>query len=120
MQTQAFWSKECSNGESDLFVCMQCFSKVYWRRVPSPDCPECHAVSTYEPFTFEEIRNWGSEDLINKAVELEKERLSNCLESQAGGLAATRHGVPLFSIALRMVSSLRMQAVNANFFAFPA
>ena len=30
--------------------------------------------------------------------------VSNCPENQAGRLAATRHGVPLFSIALRMVS----------------
>lgn len=46
--------------------------------------------------------------------------VSNCLENQAGCLAATRHGIPLFSIALRIVSSFRMQTVNANFFAFPA
>jgi hypothetical protein len=32
----------------------------------------------------------------------------------------TRHGVALFTIALRIVSSFRMQAVNATFFAFPA
>lgn len=30
------------------------------------------------------------------------------------------HGVPLFTIALRIVSSFRMQAVSASFFAFPA
>ena len=47
-------------------------------------------------------------------------RVSNCLENQVDRVAATRHDVPLFSIALRIVSSLRMQAVNASFFAFPA
>ena len=36
------------------------------------------------------------------------------------GSASCRHGVPLFTIALRMVSSFRIQAVNASFFAFPA
>lgn len=33
-----------------------------------PDCPSCHGVSTYEGFTLEAIRDWGSEDLIAKAV----------------------------------------------------
>ena len=65
-----------------MFVCMRCFNEVYWRRVPSPDCPECHAVSTYEPFTFAKIEDWGSEDLINKAAELEKERLRARLEGK--------------------------------------
>jgi hypothetical protein len=36
------------------------------------------------------------------------------------GVASRRHSVRLFTIALRIVSSFRMQAVNANFFAFPA
>jgi hypothetical protein len=82
MQTQTVWSKECSNGEPDLFVCIQCLNEVYWRRVPSPDCPACHAVSTYEPFTFNEIENWGTEGLINKAAELEKERFGARLEGK--------------------------------------
>lgn len=46
-------------------------------------------------------------------------RVSNCLENQADRLTGTRHGVALFSIALRIVSSFRIQAVNANFFASP-
>jgi len=33
-----------------------------------PDCPSCHGVSTYEGFTIEAIRDWGTEDLIAKAV----------------------------------------------------
>jgi hypothetical protein len=35
-------------------------------------------------------------------------------------LAAIRHGAPLFNIGLRVMSCFRMQAVNANFFAFPS
>jgi len=49
-----------------------------------------------------------------------QKRGQQLLENQASGLAASRHAVPLFSIALRIVSNFRMQAVNANFFAFPA
>lgn len=30
-----------------------------------------------------------------------------------------RHEVPLFTMALRIVSNLRMHAVSANFFALP-
>ncbi|MGQ0554727.1 MAG: hypothetical protein ACT4PN_02120 [Nitrospiraceae bacterium] len=33
-----------------------------------PDCPSCHGVSTYEGFTLEAIRDWGTEELIGKAV----------------------------------------------------
>jgi hypothetical protein len=32
-----------------------------------PDCPTCHGVSTYEAFTLESIRDWGTEELIAKA-----------------------------------------------------
>jgi len=46
--------------------------------------------------------------------------VSNCLENQAGCVTATLHGVRLFTIAFKMVSSFRMHAVNASFFAFPA
>lgn len=40
--------------------------------------------------------------------------------SAPAGSITCRHGVRLFTIALRMVSSFRMHAVNASFFAFPA
>lgn len=33
-----------------------------------PDCPSCHGVSTYEGFTLEAIRDWGTEELIAKAI----------------------------------------------------
>lgn len=32
-----------------------------------PDCPTCQGVSTYEAFTLEAIRDWGTEELIAKA-----------------------------------------------------
>jgi len=33
-----------------------------------PDCPACHGVSTYESFTLEAVRDWGTDELIGKAV----------------------------------------------------
>jgi len=47
---------------------MSCLSEVFYRKVPMPDCPSCHGVSTYEAFSLEAIRDWGTEDLISKAV----------------------------------------------------
>jgi hypothetical protein len=32
-----------------------------------PDCPTCHGVSTYEAFTLDAVRDWGTEELITKA-----------------------------------------------------
>jgi len=64
---QTFWPVECEAGEPDLLVCMSCLSEVYKRKVPMPDCPTCHGVSTYEAFTLEAIRDWGTEQLIEKA-----------------------------------------------------
>jgi len=46
---------------------MSCLSEVFYRKVPMPDCPSCHGVSTYEAFTLEAIRDWGTEDLVAKA-----------------------------------------------------
>ncbi|MEW6543193.1 MAG: hypothetical protein AB1411_06230 [Nitrospirota bacterium] len=64
---QAFWSVESGEGDPDLWVCMSCLSEVFRRKVPMPDCPTCHGVSTYEAFTLESIRDWGTEELIAKA-----------------------------------------------------
>ena len=64
---QTFWPVECEDGEPDLLVCMSCLGEVFRRKVPMPDCPACHGVSTYEAFTLESIRDWGTEDLIAKA-----------------------------------------------------
>jgi hypothetical protein len=65
---QTFWPVECEAGEPDLLVCMSCLSEVYKRKVPMPDCPTCHGVSTYEAFTLEAIRDWGTEQLIEQAA----------------------------------------------------
>ena len=46
---------------------MSCLSEVFYCKVPMPDCPTCHGVSTYEAFTLEAIRDWGTEDLVAKA-----------------------------------------------------
>jgi len=47
---------------------MSCLTEVFYRKVPMPDCPSCHGVSTYEGFTLDAIRDWGTEELIAKAV----------------------------------------------------
>lgn len=64
-------------------VCMSCLGEVYRRKVPMPDCPSCHGVSTYEAFTLESIRDWGSEELIAKAQEAQQEVIPPPV--QAGG-----------------------------------
>ncbi len=66
--TQSFWSVPQREGSADFFVCMSCLGEVFYRKVPMPDCPGCHAVSTYEAFTLEAVRDWGTEELIAKAV----------------------------------------------------
>ncbi len=65
---QAFWTIESQEEEPDLWVCMSCLTEVFRRKVPMPDCPACHGVSTYEAFSLESIRDWGTEELIAKAV----------------------------------------------------
>lgn len=66
--TQSFWSVPHRDSEPPFWVCMSCLSEVFYRKVPMPDCPSCHGVSTYEAFSLEAIRDWGTEDLISKAV----------------------------------------------------
>jgi hypothetical protein len=46
---------------------MSCLGEVFFKKVPMPDCPTCHGVSTYESFSLEAVRDWGTEDLIAKA-----------------------------------------------------
>jgi hypothetical protein len=65
MTAQAFWT--VSHRDDDFWVCMSCLGEVFYRKVPMPDCPACHGVSTYEGFTLEAIRDWGTEELIAKA-----------------------------------------------------
>jgi hypothetical protein len=64
---QSFWPVSQREGEPTLWVCMSCLSEVFYKKVPMPDCPTCHGVSTYEAFTLEAISDWGTEDLIAKA-----------------------------------------------------
>jgi hypothetical protein len=66
--TQSFWSVSHREGDPDFWVCMSCLGEVYYQKVPMPDCPSCHGVSTYEAFTLEAIRDWGTEELIAKAT----------------------------------------------------
>ena len=63
---QSFWP--VFHRGDDFWVCMSCLTEVFYRKVPMPDCPSCHGVSTYEGFTLEAIRDWGTEELIAKAV----------------------------------------------------
>lgn len=63
---QTFWP--VSHRDDDFWVCMSCLGEVYYRKVPMPDCPSCHGVSTYEGFTLEAVRDWGTEELIAKAL----------------------------------------------------
>jgi len=79
--TQSFWSVPQREGATDFFVCMSCLGEVFYRKVPMPDCPACHGVSTYEAFTLEAVRDWGSEDLIAKAVAAQQ--ASDAAESAA-------------------------------------
>ncbi|TKB77690.1 MAG: hypothetical protein E8D45_05395 [Nitrospira sp.] len=72
-QQQQFWPVEFQAGEPDLWVCLSCLTEVYRRKVPMPDCPSCHGVSTFEPFALEAIRDWGTEELIAKAVSASSE-----------------------------------------------
>jgi hypothetical protein len=66
-ETQSFWSVPHGEGEPAFWVCMSCLSEVFYRKVPMPDCPNCHEVSTYEAFTIEAVSDWGTEELISKA-----------------------------------------------------
>jgi hypothetical protein len=64
---QSFWPVAQRDGEPPFWVCMSCLSEVFYRKVPMPDCPGCHGVSTYEAFAIEAIADWGTEDLVTRA-----------------------------------------------------
>lgn len=70
---QAFWSVPAKDGEPDLWVCMSCLSEAFCRKVPMPACPTCHGVSTYEAFTLAAVQDWGTEELIAKAVAAQRD-----------------------------------------------
>jgi len=83
---QPFWPVDCEEGGPELLVCMSCLSEVFKRKVPMPDCPACHGVSTYEAFTLEAIRDWGTEPLIEKALKAHAEVEPPVRATQAPGL----------------------------------
>lgn len=65
--SSAYWSIECSSGDPDLFVCMECLEEVFRAKVPIQGCPGCGGVSTFEAFTLESLKDWGTEELVKKA-----------------------------------------------------
>ena len=71
--TQHFWSVPANPGDPDLWVCLSCLKEVYRQKVPRPNCPSCQGVSTYEAFTLEAIKDWGTDELIAKAVAAQQE-----------------------------------------------
>lgn len=70
--SQSFWPVSQREGEPAFWVCMSCLGEVFYRKVPMPDCPTCHGVSTYEAFSLEAIRDWGTEELIARAASEEQ------------------------------------------------
>jgi hypothetical protein len=93
---QSFWSVPHREGEPPFWVCMSCLSEVFYRKVPMPDCPTCHGVSTYEAFSVEAIRDWGTEDLIGKAGVAEEAASAQAAAESAA--AATAEPAPASSI----------------------
>ncbi len=68
--SSSFWSIECPVGDPDLFVCMNCLEEVFRAQVPIQGCPGCGAVSSFEAFSFDSLKDWGTEELIQKAQAL--------------------------------------------------
>ncbi|MDH5297358.1 MAG: hypothetical protein OEW26_09535 [Nitrospirota bacterium] len=69
-ESQSFWPVECAQGEPDLFVCLTCFDEVFKAKMPVDGCPSCGAIAAFEPFSMDAIREWGTENLIQKAEQL--------------------------------------------------
>jgi len=46
---------------------MDCLDEVFQAKVPIQGCPGCGAVSTFEAFAFESVKEWGTPELIAKA-----------------------------------------------------
>ena len=57
-----FWEME----QASLFVCTSCYEQVYWKKIPT-ECPQCGAYSRYDNFEMNQIKEWGSPGLIEKA-----------------------------------------------------
>ena len=58
-----FWEME----RASLFVYTSCYEQVYWKKIP-PKCPQCGAFSMYDHFDLNQTKEWGSPELIEKAV----------------------------------------------------
>ena len=82
-ETQTFWAVECAEGDPDFFVCMNCLDEVYRRKIPT-ECPSCGAISTFEPFTLDSIKDWGTEELIAKAQLASSEGPASALAGTQG------------------------------------
>ena len=63
-----FWQVDCGEGEPDFFVCIQCLDEVYRNKIPTV-CPTCGIISSFEAFTLDSIKDWGTADLIRKATQ---------------------------------------------------
>ena len=81
-ESSSFWTVECVEGEPDLFVCMACLDEVFQAKVPINGCPGCGAVSMFEPFSLEAIREWGTDSLIAKSIECHQAPPTHKSESQ--------------------------------------
>lgn len=80
---QAFWTVPAKDGEPDLWVCMSCLSEAFCRKVPMPACPSCQGVSTYEAFTLAAVQDWGTEELIAKAVAAQRDEAAHSAAAAA-------------------------------------
>ncbi len=80
---QAFWTVPAKDGEPDLWVCMSCLNEAFCRKVPMPACPSCQGVSTYEAFTLAAVQDWGTEELIAKAVAAQRDEAAHSAAAAA-------------------------------------
>ncbi|HQY59576.1 MAG: hypothetical protein WBB60_18105 [Nitrospira sp.] len=80
---QAFWNVPAKDGEPDLWVCMSCLNEAFCRKVPMPACPSCQGVSTYEAFTLAAVQDWGTEELIAKAVAAQRDEATHSAAAAA-------------------------------------
>ena len=80
---QAFWNVPAKDGEPDLGVCMSCLNEAFCRKVPMPACPSCQGVSTYEAFTLAAVQDWGTEELIAKAVAAQRDEATHSAAAAA-------------------------------------
>ena len=80
---QAFWNVPAKDGEPDLWVCMSCLNEAFCRKVPMPACPSCQGVSTYEAFTLAAVQDWGTGEVIAKAVAAQRDEATHSAAAAA-------------------------------------